>query len=236
MRPIIGITAPKSEETGYTEATNKIFDYVQRSYSAQICLAGGLPVLIPAAAEADGAYVQELIDRLDGLYFTGGGKLHTAPGSNPLPLFEQQPERSGWEQKLLRAAYAHDLPTLGVCRGHQMMAAVLGGSIDPLRYPEHRQKEPSDVGTHMIHVEPDTRFSAIVGEADWLVNSLHVQRVDKIPAGFRAAAFADDGTLEAMYAENCRFFLSTQFHPELMPQDPRAQKILRAFIEAASEK
>lgn len=235
MRPLIGVTAPRSEETGHTEKTNQIYDFVQRTYSAQIYLAGGMPVLIPSVADAGEDYVQDLLSRLDGLYFTGGGKLPD-PGAKPLPLFEQQPERSAWEAKLIRAAFVRDLPALGVCRGHQMIASVLGGSLDSQRYPAHKQTLPYDVGIHVIHIVPGTRFAQIVGEEDWLVNSIHVQRVEQVPPGFRAAAFTDDGTIEAIYAEEKKFFLSTQFHPELMPQSERAQKVLRAFVQAAAEK
>ena len=85
MRPLIGITAPRSEETGHTERTNKIYDFAQRSYTSQIFLAGGLPVLIPSVAESDEEYVQQLLSRLDGLYLTGGGKLPN-PGARPMPI------------------------------------------------------------------------------------------------------------------------------------------------------
>ena len=235
MRPLIGITAPRSEETGHTERTNKIYDFAQRSYTSQIFLAGGLPVLIPSVAESDEEYVQQLLSRVDGLYLTGGGKLPN-PGARPMPLFEQQPERSAWEAKLIHAAFERDLPVLGVCRGHQMIAAVLGGSIDPQRYPAHKQEPPYDEGVHIIHPVSGTAFAKIVGEEDWLVNSIHVQRVGKIPAGFTVAACSDDGTVEAMCAERKRFFLSTQFHPELMPRSERAQKVLRAFVKAAADR
>ena len=234
MRPLIGITAPRSEETGHTEKTNQFYDFVQRTYSAQIRLAGGMPVLIPSVADAGEDYVQELLSRLDGLYFTGGGRL-PGSGGTPKPLFEQQPERSAWEAQLIRAAFERDLPVLGVCRGHQMIVSVLGGSIDPERCPAHKQERPYDVGTHVIHIVPGTRFAEIVGEEDWLVNSIHVQRAGQVPPGFKTAALTDDGTIEAIDAEEKKFFLSTQFHPELMPQSERAQRVLRSFVRAAEK-
>lgn len=45
--------------------------------------------------------------------------------------------------------------------------------------------------------------------------------------------WAEDGSIEAIEAVNKRFFLGTQFHPELMVEDVRAQNVLRAFVAAA---
>jgi len=60
--------------------------------------------------------------------------------------------------------------------------------------------------------------------------------VKTIPEGFCEAARTQNGTIEAIYAMDKAFFLGTQFHPELMPEDPRSQSIFRRFIKAAESK
>ncbi len=240
MRPVIGITTPWSEEVCGPTIDGGGFDYATRAYSAAIYHAGGMPMLIPAMPEdADReAYARQLLSTVDGLYFSGGGTIKPLkpPRSIPgmLPLYQQQPARSQWEDLLIRLAYEMDKPALGVCRGHQMMAVALGGKMDTQRFAAHRQSLPSDQPIHIITITPDTPFARIVGDAPWNVNSIHAERLAELPAGFSVAARTDDGTIEAICAQSKRFFMSTQFHPELMPSDPRSQQLFAAFIAAAS--
>ncbi len=237
MRPIIGITCPHSEETWGKTVDGGGFDYAGRAYAAAIYAAGGMPLLIPVAfEEADiDAYAEEVINRVNGLYFTGGGN-RKAEAFPELPsLFEQQPRRSQWEALLLQKAYEKDMPCLGVCRGHQMMAMLFGGEMDTERFPTHKQAAPSDCGSHNITINPESKLASLVGNEDWFVNSIHVERVKKLPDGFIASAIADDGTLEAMEALDKTFFLSTQFHPELMPEEVRSKQLFKSFIEATKK-
>lgn len=235
MRPVIGITAVRGEETGYSEATGRLFDYSMRSYGDVIARFGGIPLLIPAVegAAGDRAFAEKLLSRLDGLYFSGGG--FRVGGSAGLPtLYEQQPVRSAWEDFLMKEAYERDVPTIGVCRGYQMMAVALGGSMDTVRLPEHRQTIPYDRGSHWVTLEKSGRLASLVGAEPWLTNSLHVERVKELPEGFIVSAAAADGSCEAIEATDRKFFMGTQFHPELMPDDPRSALYFRAFIRACS--
>lgn len=235
MRPIIGISCAWSEETWGAEATKNTYDYVARNYGAAIYRAGGLPILIPPVAEHDelDACAQMLLQRLDGVYFSGGGDVRRKSGAVIPVLYEQQPTRSRWEDSLLRAAYRHNIPVLGVCRGYQMMAVVFGGAMDTVRMPEHLQSTPPHQGCHNVSIATGSLLSQLAGSQDWFVNSIHVERVMTAPDGFAVTAWAEDGSIEAIEACNKRFFLGTQFHPELMTEDPRAQRVLRAFVAAA---
>lgn len=235
MRPVIGITCAWSEETWGAEATKSTYDYVARNYSAAIYRAGGLPLLIPPVAEQDtiDSCIEALLPQLDGIYFSGGGDCRRKSG-DPIPtLYRQQPTRSRWEDALLKATYRRDIPTLGVCRGYQMMAAAFGGAMDTVRMPEHLQAAPFDRGHHNLSIAADSLLAQLAGAQDWFVNSIHMERVKTVPAGFTATAWAEDGSIEAMEAQGKRFFLGTQFHPELMVNDPRAKKVLQAFVDTA---
>lgn len=238
MRPVIGITCPRGEETGFSEATGRFFDYLQHSYSAVIHRFGGIPVLLPAleTMPGDPEYADALLERLDGLYFTGGGgRIGGGPLSETPALYSQQPLRSAWEDLLMKRAYERDVPTIGVCRGHQMMAVALGGGMDGVRMAEHLQDAPYDRGVHTVYLEEGSRLAELVGGEPWLTNSIHVERVRDVPEGFIVSARTADGSCEAIEAVDRRFFIGTQFHPELMPEDPRSARYFRGFISACSE-
>jgi len=235
MKPIIGITCPWSEETWGPTTAGGGYDYVGRAYVSAIYRAGGLPLLISSVPQTEDAEkdAESILELVDGLYFTGGGN-GRRPSSVALPtLFDQQPARSVWESLLIKKAYENDMPTIGACRGHQMMAVVLGGEMDAVRMPEHKQDIPTDQGIHDINIAQNSLLERIIGSRKWNVNSIHVERVKSVPMGFVVAAQTDDGTIEAFSATNKAFFLGTQFHPELMPEDERSQKIFSAFIQAA---
>ena len=106
--------------------------------------------------------------------------------------------------------------------------------MDTVRMPEHKQDVPPDIGIHDVDIVPGTLLEKLVGKESWHVNSIHVERVKDVPPEFTACAIATDGSIEAVCAINKDFFLGTQFHPELMPQDIRSQKMFSGFIEAAS--
>lgn len=239
MRPVIGITCAWSDETWGTEPGQYNYDYAGRDYGKAIYRAGGLPVLIPPIAEGEDVetYIETLLQRLDGVYFSGGGNGRKRHPDGVIPtLYAQQVTRSSWEDALMKAVYRKDIPTLGVCRGHQMMAVALGGTMDTVRMPSHRQTTPADQVCHSISIVEGSLLAQVAGSQDWPVNSLHVERVMTVPEGFIASARAADGSIEAIESQEKTFFMGTQFHPELMPEDVRAQNVLRAFISAAKSR
>ena len=237
MRPVIGIGCAWSGETKLRDAHVRRFFHVDTRYQEAVYRHGGIPVLLPPPLEEDAdleTYAAESLARVDALYMPGGcGGGLPSPDGRSLSLYEQQPIRSRWEACLIRHAYEADLPTTGACRGHQMITVALGGTLDDVQYPEHRQKVPDHAGIHTIYMQPDTRFAEIVGSEPWFVNSLHSQIVQEPPKGFLVSARTEDGKVEAIESTEKRFFMSTQFHPEMMLYDERAQRFLAAFLAAA---
>jgi len=234
MRPIIGVTCPWSEETWGKTIDGDGFDYAGRAYSAAIYKAGGMPLLLPVAFSEDDmeTFSEEVLSRIDGLYFTGGGNRKSGMGELPT-LFEQQPMRSRWEALLLQKAYAKDLPCIGTCRGYQMMAVIFGGAMDTQRFPDHKQTVPSEQGHHNIMIAKGSLLETLTKKDCWFVNSIHVESVKDVPPGFVATAWAEDNTIEAIEATDKTFFIGTQFHPELMAENPQSQMFFKGFIEAA---
>lgn len=234
-RPWIGITCALSAERCNDLAPQNPFYHVYTSYCEAIRAAGGRPILLPPVS-SDDAEAEELVDGLDGLFFTGGG-LSTASKSAPLlKLMDQQPIRSAAEVALVLACRKKKLPVIGSCRGHQMICESLGGRLSDRTLEGHSQKYPFYEPCHRITITENSKLAAIVGAEDWDVNSMHRQFVETCPDGFLANAYGPEGTVEGMEAADPDWFCITfQYHPESMTRDSRAIAMMTRFVEEAKK-
>ena len=137
--PVIGITGNYNQETCT----------LAEGYYQSVLKAGGIPFIIPPFYETD--RLGELLDRLDGIIFSGGGDI------NPLLLGEEPvkelhsitPERDQQELLLARLAYDRQIPMLGICKGIQVINAALGGT----NYQDiHTQMEGISAQSHKLTV------------------------------------------------------------------------------------
>ena len=230
--PLIGITCAWNED-------EERF-YLGRHYVRAVETAGGLPVALPALAREGG--VEALLEVLNGLLLAGGGDLDPLHfGEEPLPVTgEIAPERDRFELALARGALRLGLPVLGICRGLQVLNVAAGGTLyqdlaqavpRPLK---HRQQAPGWYATHGLAVAPGSRLAGILGPGYRRVNSFHHQAVARVAPGFRAAAWAPDGVVEAVEATGPGFALGVQFHAEEMAErDPGCRALFAALVEAA---
>jgi GMP synthase (glutamine-hydrolysing) len=119
-------------------------------------------------------------------------------------------ERLAWSERTaewLRATIHAQVPVLGVCYGHQLLAHALGGSVD--YHPVGRE-----VGTVDIEQLPaaadDPLLSAAPGR--FLAHASHRQSVLRLPDGAVALARSKHDPHHAVrYAPNA---WGLQFHPE----------------------
>lgn len=237
MKPIIGVSAAWSNETLQEANFTDDFFYAASPYVNAIYYSGGIPVLLApdVRGAADKARGMEIIERIDGLLLTGGGDLGLGTSRRYKPLLiEQQRCRYEFEARLIKAAWERDIPVLGICRGHQMMAEVLGGVISEKPIEGHGQEKDGTERRHKIILEDGSRLSQICGIKHWAVNSWHCQAAEKLPDRIQASAVCEDGIIEALEARDKKLFIGVQFHPELMiPYDDMAVKLFRVFIETA---
>ena len=213
MRPLIGLSTYR--EQARWGVWDQPADLLPTQYSDAVQRVGGIPVLLPPQ---DPAAAVDAVARLDGLVITGGADVD--PGrydAEPHPqTVSWRTDRDAWELALLDAADARDLPVLGICRGMQVMAVHRGGALEQ-HLPEVVGHETHSPGGDVFgHVEVDTcagsRLRMLVGDTA-AVGCHHHQAVREHP-GFDAAAYAEDGTLEAMEAPGDRFLVAVQWHPE----------------------
>lgn len=235
--PLIGVTTRASFSQLYQ------IDMISspRTYCEALIRAGGVPVLIPLNLPLDSA--RELLARLDGVVFTGGGDIarERFGGDNHETIYDVDPQRDAIELGLVQELAGRDQPFLGICRGLQIMNVAFGGSLythileqmpnaqEHSFFPGH----PWDYRAHAVQVAEGTRLAEIVGEPILQVNSLHHQGIRELASGLKAVAHAPDGLVEALELPEHRFGLAVQWHPECLPDDPQMQAIFKTFVEAS---
>lgn len=211
--PVIGISMYRDQaHWGVWDAQA---DLLPSQYARAIETAGGAPVLLPAQTGGGAAVI---VGRLDALVIAGGADVNpTRYGAEPHQLTHGwRDDRDAWEFALLDAAAAIGLPTLGVCRGMQLMAARSGGVLEQ-HVPDrvgHDQHSPGDerYGSIGAHTAAGSLLNRLVGN-DLLTSCHHHQSVRSHP-GYVVSARADDGTVEAMEDPSRRFWMGVQWHPE----------------------
>ncbi len=213
MPPLIGLTTYR--EQARWGVWDQRADVLPTQYAVAVERAGGVPVLLPPVDPALGAAVAA---RLDGLVISGGADVDPATyGEQPHARTSAwRPDRDTWELALLDAADARGLPVLGICRGMQVMAVHAGGALDQ-HTPDlvgHDEHSPGgDVfGEVAVRTVDGSRLGGLIGDRHQ-VACHHHQSVRSHP-GFEPAAFAEDGTLEAMELPGARFCVAVQWHPE----------------------
>ncbi len=231
MKPLIGLTAYR--EQAQWGVWSQGADLLPASYADAISRAGGVPLLLPAATDDPDA-AAAVVERLDGLVISGGADVDPAHyGEQPhARTGAARPDRDAWELALLTSAAAANLPTLGVCRGMQVMAVASGGTLDQhtpdlVGHDEHNP-QPGVFGDIEVTTSDESVLHTILGPAV-TVRCHHHQSVHSHP-GYVATAWAPDGTLEAMEAEGSRFCLGVQWHPEA----GRDQRLFDALVRAAA--
>lgn len=175
----------------------------------------------------------------DGLLLPGGGDMDPKfYGQARIPACgEPNLLRDAAEPLLLRAFLAADKPVLGICRGIQVMNAVLGGDLyQDIKPFEHLPHNGHWAKVHTVTVRRGTLLSRILGQDTVLVNSQHHQAVDRVAPGFTLAALSEDGIVEAIEKPDASFCLGVQWHPEwLSDADPAMQGLFDAFVNACSK-
>lgn len=219
MPKLIGISAYVEQvRWGIWDRESTVLPQV---YVRAVRAAGGRAVVVPP--DPDGA--AEVVAVLDGLILAGGADLDPGLyGADPDPRTTGvRPDRDAGEAALLRAAIDADLPTLGICRGMQLMSAVAGGAL--VQHLDGHRGGPGVYVRHGVTTVPGTRLAGILGDAAE-VPSYHHQGVAD-PGSLAVSAHASDGTIEGVEDPAARFRVGVLWHPE-QGTDPRLFEALLA--------
>jgi putative glutamine amidotransferase len=229
-RPVVGITTYVTPaKWSYWELDAAL---VPADYVRAVERAGGRAVLLPPSDNG----VEETLDAVDGLIFSGGADLDPALyGQEAHPqTFGIHEDRDRSELALLEGALSRDMPVLAICRGSQVLNVVRGGDLvqhlpDVVGDEKHKHT-PGTFSDHDVELEPGTKLAEVLGERA-PVKSHHHQGFGKVGEGLRVAAHAGDGTIEAVEDPSHRFALGVLWHPEAGED----MKLFEGLVAAAAE-
>jgi putative glutamine amidotransferase len=235
--PIIGVTSYQGKnEEGYPIVA------LQRAYINSLEQAGSVPILIPPSLARESLLA--LLDRLNGVLFSGGGDIAADRygGERHARINNVDLERDSIELSILDSMMQMGKPFLGICRGFQMINTWLGGTLytdiedqkqGALKH-DYYPNYPRTYLAHKVEVKQGTRLAEILGETNLSVNSLHHQGANDVPAGLVQSAWAPDGLVEAVELPDHPFGLAVQWHPEWLTDQPSMRRLFSALVEAAN--
>lgn len=239
-RPLVGLPADTMEKEGLP------FHILGDKYAVAVAdVAKCHPLLIPSLGNAE--TLRDLVTGLDGLVITG-----SPANVHPSHFGEQATEahepydhsRDATTLPLIKLAIEQAIPLFCICRGHQELNVVMGGTvateIQDLPGREDHRGHLSDVNlrylpAHAIEITPGGKLHNILGTTETKVNTVHRQAINRLGDGLTIEAVAADGTIEAVSIDAARdFALSVQWHPEYKAEEnPDSVKLFEAFGEAA---
>lgn len=182
-------------------------------------------------------------DAFDGLLLPGGADIVPARyGMAAHPRTCTDPALDEMQFAALNAFLPTGRPILGICRGHQLLNVAFGGTL--IQHLDTAEAHGGDSERfHAIRCADGSFLHRLYG-TDFIVNSSHHQAIDRVGEGFVPAAWAEDGTIEAMAHDTGRIW-AVQYHPERLLFDafPGAEAagcasgipLLRFFAEQCGE-
>ncbi|ABM07635.1 MULTISPECIES: gamma-glutamyl-gamma-aminobutyrate hydrolase family protein [Micrococcaceae] len=199
--------------------------------------AGAQPVLLtPVLADSAGRLATEM-QTLDGVLLPGGGDINPRLyGQDPdASLYDVNPEQDHLDMDVARATIDAGLPLLGVCRGHQLLNVLYGGTLIQDMAPsavnhnglDPHDPEASEWAWHNVLLTAGSKTAGLYGSPEGStikIASGHHQAVSRVGEGLLVTAVADDGTVEAL-EDPSRWVVSVQWHPEAS-QLPDAERLL----------
>jgi putative glutamine amidotransferase len=215
---------------------------VNKLYTDALTRAGAIPMAVPPLGP-NAAHA--LLDRVDGIVLTGGEDVDAALYGAPRHAKAEppNPERDRWEIALTRAAHAHRVPTLAICRGVQVANVAFGGTLiqdiasERPQAALHAREDVRTTRVHAVQVEAGSRLAGALGVPRLDANSLHHQAVDRVGHGLRVVARAPDGIVEGTeWAADDWWMVGVQWHPEELDETPEPwdRALFAAFVAAAT--
>lgn len=246
MKPLIGITCnyDYQDTVGIASGMGIVgqdWNYVTGDYVYALEKAGAAVALIPRVTNFED--VKPLLDKLDGVLVSGGHDVGPMCYNETVKdyLGTVIPQRD--ESDLAIARYAmleRKIPTLGICRGIQVLNVACGGTLyqdigKEGGFGHHFGSQfPRNTGWHTVDLAEGSLLAAAYGTKTVSVNSYHHQAVRNPGNGVTITAYSADGVPEGIEIAGNPFAVGVQWHPEMMYDSDEQLKIFKAFVAAAA--
>jgi anthranilate synthase/aminodeoxychorismate synthase-like glutamine amidotransferase len=132
-----------------------------------------------------------------------------------------RPENAGRSIEMIAAAERAGVPLLGVCLGHQAIAAFHGGIVERAPAPRHGKSSP-------VRHDGSALFDGIASPFEAGRYHSLVVREEGLPEDLTVTARSDDGLAMAL-AHRSKPVYGVQFHPESV-LTPEGEKLLSNFL------
>lgn len=214
-RPLVAIVGRRSERVGVLRYSGTI---AAEAMCEAVWAGGGEPLVLHGPAADPTAGLADRLRRFDGVLLPGGADLGPRRyGQEPVPeVVDVVDFQDELDLAVARVVVDLGLPALAICRGMQVLNVALGGTLVQHLAPSSvHHVDPDGRGEcdHDVTVELGSRLHAVVGADRVAVSSYHHQALDRLGAGLRIVARADDGCVEAV-EHGSADVLAVQWHPE----------------------
>ncbi len=171
---------------------------------------------------------------LEALIISGGNDIGAEHyGGDIEAKVETDPERDQLEIEWIERALAEELPVLGICRGAQLINAVLGGNLhqDIRTMRKLTYNRPGLLPTKQVRLDPDSRVAQVCGRDHLRVNSLHHQAINEPGKNLKVVGRDLDHLVQAVEGmPECRI-IGVQWHPEYLFYLPAQFSLFRWLLD-----
>jgi carbamoyl-phosphate synthase small subunit len=160
--------------------------------------------VVPADTPADSVLAEEP----DGIFLSNG------PGD---------PDAVAYAPGIIRSLTASEIPTFGICLGHQLLGLTFGGATAKMPYGHRGGNHPvKEVETGRVLITAQNHGFAVEGDERTVkgARDLEVTHVN-----------LNDGTIEGLRHRELPVF-GVQYHPEAAPGPHDARPLFQEFLSA----
>lgn len=201
--------------------------------------AGGEPLVVhpeaPGSSVDLDALVRERLWFADAVVLPGGGDLaaHWAGQEPHDSQYDVDEVQDAFDLAVARVALDDGIALLSICRGTQVVNVARGGDLvqdlTETLGADHRHL------VHEVDLVEDTPLRDVVPGRSLTISCYHHQGISRPGKALVPAAYAEDGTIEALTAADAPgWYLGVQWHPEdTAATDPHQAGIFAALVDAA---